>query len=60
MSVGKRNAQVWGKWEQGARSDHTGVQKGEQDSALERSQPGPWGPSDEPADWDPGVPRAQS
>lgn len=26
---------------------------------LERRQPGPWGPRDEPADWDPGVSRAQ-
>lgn len=41
-------------------SDHTGVQKGGPGlRTLERSQPGPWGPGDEPADWAPGVPRTQ-
>lgn len=69
--MGKRNAQVWGKWEQGggrpgwqttvymARSHRCPRGGGAGLRALEWSQPGPWGPGDEPAGLAPGVQRAQ-
>lgn len=58
---GSRVGDAWVGRVQCAWPDHTGVQRrgGVGLRALERSQPGPWGPGAELTGWAPGEPRVQ-